>query len=389
MPVQEVTRALRDEHATVEREVIQLTNLEQLGSRIDEWRDLAARIDGSSYFQTPDWVLTWWEDAGRPPAEMAFWRSPAGTLEAVAYLAQARERLVRQLPFTVRITTNLGSGRPHSADHCGWPAMPHRVPDVQRWVATHHWSSAILLRHLDHDTGVPCVPQGARLVLRTPCPRLYIADDTDRRQRSKNLRQHIARCQRKFAEEGVTFSWIPPESMTTSAIDDLFTLSESRRSLKGSSSFLRERAADFHRRLVAWNGIGRGSAMVLAVRDGQPVGVAYGFVWRDVFYNYQGGWDATWAHLSLGTVLESEMIRFARLHGLHCIDFLRGRELYKYRFGAVDKTDESWLLPRGIGGWLIARKYQIVGAQHAWREARRRRGSDRARESPSVTAPDR
>jgi len=68
MPGQEVTRARRDEHATAEREVIQLANLEQLGSRIDEWRDLAARIEGSSYFQTPDWVLTWWEDAGRPPA---------------------------------------------------------------------------------------------------------------------------------------------------------------------------------------------------------------------------------------------------------------------------------------------------------------------------------
>ena len=389
MPVQEMTRALRDEHATAEREVIQLTTVEPLASRIDEWRNLAARIDGSSYFQTPDWVLTWWEDAGRPPAEIAFWRGPTGTLEAVAYLVQTRERLMRPLPFTVRITTNLGSGRPHSADHCGWPVLPHRLPDVQRWVATHHWSTAILLRHLDHDTGVPCVPPGARLVLETPCPRVYIADDTERRQRSKNLRQHIARCQRKLAEAGVTFSWIPPESMTTSAIDDLFTLSESRRSLKGSSSFLRERAASFHRRLVAWNGVGRGSAMVLAVRDGQPVGVAYGFVWRDIFYNYQGGWDAAWAHLSLGTVLESEMIRLARLHGLYCIDFLRGRELYKYRFGSVDKMDESWLLPRGIGGGLIARKYQIVGAQRAWREARQRSASDRARVSPSAGDPGR
>src|ERR1700747_1942429 len=46
----------------------------QLGSVVAEWRDLAARIDASSFFQTPDWVLAWWEDRGRPPTRIGLWR---------------------------------------------------------------------------------------------------------------------------------------------------------------------------------------------------------------------------------------------------------------------------------------------------------------------------
>ena len=386
MPVEETARAQSGDQMAVEREVIQLTDVGQLGSRIDEWRDLAARIEGSSYFQTPDWVLNWWEDAGRPPAEIAFWRSTSGTLEAVACLMEARERLVRQLPVTVRIATNLGSGRPHSADHCGWPAMPHRVSDVQRWVAAHHWRSPILLRHLDQDTGVPFVPRGGKLVLTTPCPRVYIGRGAETPKRSRNTRRQISRYKHRLERLGVSFTWTPPEAMTTGAIDVLFALSESRRSLKGSSSFIRARSADFHRRLIGWNGVGRGSAMVLAICEGRPIGITYGFVWRDTLYAYQGGWESAWAHLSLGTVLESETIRLAELYGLRCVDFLRGRELYKYRFGSVDKMDESWIVPRGFSGWLIDRKFQAVRVQRALREAWQRDRSDR-KKAPSATAP--
>jgi CelD/BcsL family acetyltransferase involved in cellulose biosynthesis len=387
MPVQEAAGARRGEHTVTRPEVFALTEVDQLGARVDEWRDLAVRIEGSSYFQTPNWVLTWWEDAGRPPTEIAFWRSTSGVLDAVAYLTQVRERLVHQLPFTVRLTTNTGSGRPHSADCCGWPVMPHRVADVRRWIATHHWGSAIILRHLDRKSGVPCVPPGARLVLTTPRPLLHIVDGCSGVKRSKNFRKHIARCRRRLQELGVSFVWVPPEAMTTDIIDALFALSDSRRSLKGTTSFRREHAAGFHRRLIGWNAAGRGTASVVAVCGGRPVGMEYGFIWGDTFYYYQGGWDAAWEHLSLGTVLVAETICLAQQHGVQYFDFLRGREPYKYRFGAEDEMDESWLVPRGFGGWIIGRKFQVVGLQRAWRETWRRAASGFTRAS-SAAAPE-
>ena len=99
--------------------------------------------------------------------------------------------------------------------------------------------------------------------------------------------------------------------------------------------------------------------MVLAERDGQPVGVLYGFRWRDVFAYYQTGWEPEWAAANLGTVLVSEAIRLAGQAGARVFDFLRGAESYKYRFGAVDRIDETWLVPRGAHGRLLGLQYRV------------------------------
>ncbi|HEX6536603.1 MAG TPA: GNAT family N-acetyltransferase [Gemmatimonadaceae bacterium] len=366
----------RAEHAPTEHEIIPVGDATRVAPIVDEWRDLAARIDGSSYFQTPDWVLASWDDAGRPPAELALWRDASGALEAVVCLARTRERLVRQLPLVVRTTTNLGSGRPHSADHCGWPVLPNRVSDVQRWLARHRWRNALVLRHLDPQTGVPLVPPGARCVLTTKCPRLVSAGSADAPIGSTKLRATIRRSKRKLDALGVSFSWIPPEAMRPDDVDLLFTLSESRRSIKGPSSFIRERAADFHRALIRRGGPGRGPAMVLATQHGEPIGILYGFVWRDTFSYYQSGWNASWATLSIGTVLVSEAIRITMERGLRCFDFLRGAEWYKYRFGGVDRLDETWLLPRGSSGWLVRGKYRLLRMQRVLRGVRGRPSGD-------------
>src|SRR5207253_6454674 len=129
-----------------------------------------ASIAGSSYFQTPDWVLGWWEDRGRPPTRVGSWRDASGRLEAIALLSKVREPLRQGFPLTVPVVTNSGSGRPHSADRGGWPALPHRVAEVRDWAAQKQSPASVLARHLDHRTGVAGIPSGAHLVLNTRCP---------------------------------------------------------------------------------------------------------------------------------------------------------------------------------------------------------------------------
>jgi CelD/BcsL family acetyltransferase involved in cellulose biosynthesis len=48
-------------------------------------------------------------------------------------------------------------------------------------------------------------------------------------------------------------------------------------------------------------------------------------------------------------------------------DFLRGGESYKYRFGATDRVDETWLVPAGLGGLALRAKYET--------QARMKRGA--------------
>ena len=68
-------------------QILDLGGLEALGR---EWLELAARVDGSSYFQTPDWIVAWWETIGRrPPTRVAAWRDRSGRLDAVVLVEPA------------------------------------------------------------------------------------------------------------------------------------------------------------------------------------------------------------------------------------------------------------------------------------------------------------
>jgi CelD/BcsL family acetyltransferase involved in cellulose biosynthesis len=354
---------VRDTTPTSEFEEVTLRSGEQqLGSVVAEWRDLAARIDGSSFFQTPDWVLAWWEDRDRPPTRIGLWRDASDRLEAVAYLSRVREPLRHSVRLTIPVVINSGSGRPHSADRCGWPVLPHRIGEVREWAAQRHWRGAVLARHLDHGTGRACVPAGAHRVLDTRGPVLAWTGSDPVIARSKNFAKKVRRYQRRLDELGVSFTWTPPERVTTDAIDVLFELRARSRSPRGGSSFTAASHSDLHRRLVESAFPGCGPATVVAAVDGRPIGIEYGFVWRDTFYDYQAGWDAAYAKLNLGTLLTVEAIRLAAQHGYRAIDFLRGAEPYKYRFGASDMVDETWLLPRGASGMLLEWKYRRARA---------------------------
>jgi len=63
--------------------------------------------------------------------------------------------------------------------------------------------------------------------------------------------------------------------------------------------------------------------------DGTPAAAWYGFLFGDTIYFYQGGWDPTWHHESVGAVLMGIMIRRAIDGGFRRFDFLRGDEPYK------------------------------------------------------------
>jgi CelD/BcsL family acetyltransferase involved in cellulose biosynthesis len=94
-------------------------------------------------------------------------------------------------------------------------------------------------------------------------------------------------------------------------------------------AFHREVAAGFHARGAL--------GMHLLCLNGDPLAALHGFRERDTFYCYMQGFDERWAKLSPGAMVVGAVIEEAIRQGARRIDFLRGREPYKYWWGATDR----------------------------------------------------
>jgi CelD/BcsL family acetyltransferase involved in cellulose biosynthesis len=94
-------------------------------------------------------------------------------------------------------------------------------------------------------------------------------------------------------------------------------------------AFHREVAAGFHTRGAL--------GLHLLCLNGDPLAGLYGFRERDTFYCYMQGFDERWAKLSPGAMVVGAAIEEAIRQGARRIDFLRGREPYKYWWGGRDR----------------------------------------------------
>ncbi|GAA2803266.1 GNAT family N-acetyltransferase [Kitasatospora paracochleata] len=342
---------------------------------VDGWRTLVADDPGGSWFMTPDWVLAWWETlgAGRP-AEIAVWRGPDGRPDAVVPLLRGRQTLHPRLPLTVDCLTLLGSG-PGAADHCGIPTRPERRADVRDWLAERARRTTLWLPDLDPGQDV-LLPPTARPVVRAACPRADLTAGPDALG-SRQFRATVRRYGRKLAAAGVTFRWVDAGEADERLLDTVLHLHRLRRDALGRPTTFDQGRRPLHARLLERTaGTGHGPAFLLAERDTATVGALYGFRWRDSFSYYQIGWEPELAPLRLGTAVIDQALRACAERGLRTFDFLRGTEPYKYRFGAVDREDVSWLVPRGTSGALLALKHRV-------------RDAARSRPQPASTTPSR
>ncbi len=317
------------------------------------WHRLAWETAGSSYFQSPEWVRAWWEHlADRPETRVAVWRDRQNDLEAVAAMSRRSERLHRKLRVPVTFWTNAGSG-PGAADHTGFPALPGRTSDVAGWLAT--LDGSVLIRNAA-PTSAAAIPAGARAVEESPCPRLSIPAGDEPIGRSSKFRKRLRRNSRMLRERGIEFRAVAGPDISAFMLNRLMDLHEARGEAMSWSTTFTPARIGFHRQLIEGSDPGRGPGIMLAETPEQIVGILYGFWWRDTFSYFQTGWDPSWWELSLGTALVYEMILHARSAGARVFDFLRGPEDYKYRFGAEDLVDRTWLLPRGASGKLLEAK---------------------------------
>ena len=134
---------------------------------------LAARLDETSYFQTPDWVLSWWETIAGATADArgGVARGLDGPARGARRL-EPRSRAACTGGFRSRLPVyvNAGSGA-GAADHCGWlvaAGLARRGRRVARRSAI--GGAGLLLRSADAAASGPPLPPARGWSRRTRVP---------------------------------------------------------------------------------------------------------------------------------------------------------------------------------------------------------------------------
>jgi CelD/BcsL family acetyltransferase involved in cellulose biosynthesis len=309
-----------------------LCDLEALLALRQEWRALWERCPDATPFQSDAWLLPWCR--AYHPARLLAWSFRVGL------------RLVALAPFYLceedgrcRVLL-LGTGNTDYLDLLSEPAHAAAAAAQALAVLAQEtgWES-IDLRQLRPGSPLLAAPLPAGLedeiVAGEACPVLALEQ---RATRLDAMRRRAAQERRRLARRAPVAVVHADPLNTGEILEALVTLHAQRwreRGMPGVLSAERERA--FHRE-VCHAMFRAGMLRLAALRcGGDIIAVHYGFSAKGRSFSYLGGFDRAFATYSPGLQLLAEAIEQAVAEDAQCFDFLRGREGYKYRWGAVDQ----------------------------------------------------
>ncbi len=311
-----------------------------------EWEALWRRVPDASPFASPAWLLPWWRQFGTGAPRVAAQRMD-GRLSGVLPLYRLDEPGIRKL-------LPIGAG---TTDHLD--ALLE--PDVA--------VGPLLQAALDHarSDGVDVcdlieVPPGSALHgiapagWRThwaegqPCPVLALPASVAGLAAvvpANTLRKLRMNRNRAARAGGFMIETAVPGTVQT-LLTELIRLHQARWAAQGEPGSLAGPAVPAFHRDAAPALLEAGALRLQALRIGGEVAAAcYTLLaGTDRILFYLSGFDAAHSFVSPGTLLLAAMVEQAIEEGRREADFLRGREAYKYAWGAIDRVNASCRLAR-------------------------------------------
>jgi CelD/BcsL family acetyltransferase involved in cellulose biosynthesis len=306
----------------------------------EAWWQLAARASAATPFQTPGWLLAWWRHLGE------------GQLAAIA--VRDGERLLALAPLAVvgrgaeRRLVWVGAGISDyltvlvddaRADEV-WPLVERGLHALTAEVGRARLESVPEDDPLLERLASPAHPWGCRRAEDAIClwGDLPAAHEPERHRRA-SAKAHAAA--RRLARSGpVTFTSFGADAIARAAelrrplLEALFDLHTREWRTCGEDGALASAAVRAHHHEAA-EALGRRGTLRLHALShaGETIGVVYAFVFRARLWMYLGGFSPEHARFSLGSILIEHARRSASADGAVAMDFLRGDEPYKYRWG--------------------------------------------------------
>jgi CelD/BcsL family acetyltransferase involved in cellulose biosynthesis len=315
------------------REIESATELESLRA---DWLALWKRSSTSTPFQAPDWLIPWWKHFG------------VGQLYVLAVTEE--QRLVGLAPLFVanaRTLTLLGTSHSDYLDIlvddrvCNDAAVAifsHLCANRRTWNECDFQN----LRHTSPLlTMKSCEGLREQLQEQNFCP-VTLLPATEQRfldSLSHRLRQNLDYYRRRLSTLGEVVIERAGEYNFAELFDAFVKLHEARWRMNSMPGVLCDGKVESFHREAATGFLASGALRLYALRiNGRIIASLYGFHHAARTYYYLGGFDPEFKQYSPGTVLVAHAITTAIREGAREFDFLRGREDYKYRWGAVDRT---------------------------------------------------
>ena len=289
-------------------------------------------LNWSCPFVLPAWLEAWWRHfAGEWRAEMrSVWHQ--GALAGIAPLMRrGREmRLIGDKEVCDHLDVVID---PSLGERFGGGLLDQLARDgVRRLVLAPVREDSAVVTHL-----LPAAErQGARVacdneanLYRMPLPDAWQAYLDGLRGKE---RHEIRRKFRRLDEAGrVTLSCITDPAQVPAAMDRFLTLFRANRTDK--AAFMSGAMPDFFRRLAGNLADAQLLRIVFLELDERTVAAVLLIVDGDTVYLYNNGYDAAFAHLSVGQLSKVMTIRESIRDGRRFYDFLKGAEGYKKRLG--------------------------------------------------------
>lgn len=301
------------------------------------WWDLWRRAPETTFFQSPAWLLSWWRSFA-PGRLCAVVIRETGELVGMApfYVESGRERR-RLLPLGISVSDYLDVLLDRTCAKAAAQAIVECFAQALDWDT---WE----LEELPPNAAALHLPRppdsDEAETAHSACPVLILPGRPDDlaavvpKHKLRNVRQARARAMRRG---GVDIARATRDT-AADALDMLFALHAKRWREVGQSGVLASPAVQaLHRRVIADPCAAELIRLFVVRIAGAPAAVQYGFLHNGRFYAYLIGVDPDYAFESPGTLAVEHAIAEAVREGAREFHFLRGREPYKYSWGATDR----------------------------------------------------
>jgi len=318
----------------------------------EPWTGLVARLDLPSPFQSWEWHRSWWRHFAKPGdrLRMVVFHSGGEIVGVVPFFERRhlggltelvpigwRDQLTEQLDLLF--------------------AASHRRPLLEalwNWLQGQRWTWSCLPQ-LREDDELPR-DAGARVADSTPIvfehhllPESWEALD---RGLNKSMRDNVRYYPKLMIREGHPFALeiarIPSE--VRAAMPILWDLHSARAGAPTSIRHLDYMAPanrrGFMQEVIPLLAAGGGAAIGLLRVRGEAVAAQMWLEQGGVIFLYYSGYLPAWSKYSVAMITTSEIFKDAMARGVGRVEFLRGANQFKSRWGTQERTERELVLAR-------------------------------------------